>query len=376
MHDIYLFSTIGASIFTNEARKLSQNFNKYLNCTDNEISPADKSQIDTIFANLESRLVTENDVTTFYKSSAELNTILRYIQKRNNTNDRFAHYLIVSDSYIGKKCACLIEAILYNNPNFNKYTNYKQQLIITGLKTTSLSDFKIGLSELTKQITGAIRDIERKQIVFNLSGGFKGVLAYLNTMANLYAKESLYIFENNQELLVIPSLPVIADGDNFIKEHINILRKINIGVKYNLSSITPELRNSIYLIQLESEYLLSDYFYMVYPKVEELAYAEKLLDSPHNAIKFSNKFKQEVENLSPIEKYQINQQIDKLARYLHNNRQTNLSGLDYKELRSDNEVNGFKVTHEFDAFHNNGARRGYCTEVNGIITIETLGKHL
>ncbi|MBK8043622.1 MAG: hypothetical protein IPK21_13770 [Haliscomenobacter sp.] len=63
------------------------------------------------------------------------------------------------------------------------------------------------------------------EIIFNLTGGFKSLQGYLNTIGMFYADRIVYIFESGQEVIAIPKLPV----------------KLEMGIFYEQASIFLQL---------------------------------------------------------------------------------------------------------------------------------------
>jgi len=57
------------------------------------------------------------------------------------------------------------------------------------------------------------------RVIFNLTGGFKSVQGFLQSIASLYADEAVYVFETASELLRAPRMPLRLDM-NVVKENI------------------------------------------------------------------------------------------------------------------------------------------------------------
>ncbi|PNK00579.1 hypothetical protein CEP12_18985, partial [Cylindrospermopsis raciborskii S14] len=73
----------------------------------------------------------------------------------------------------------------------------------TDLQTKDIESFQIALSDIVEFFENTIpgyRDSQHK-IIFNLTGGFKSVQGFLQTLATFYADETIYIFETAKDLL-------------------------------------------------------------------------------------------------------------------------------------------------------------------------------
>jgi len=202
------------------------------------------------------------------------------------------------------------------------------------------------------------------EIIFNLTGGFKGVNSFLQTMASLYADRSIYIFESGDELLEIPRMPIKID-EEFFRDNFDILRKIEKNINVNVS-----LPSSI-VIKIAQEYTLSPWGEIVWQKYKIDYFKNNLLKPITNKIKYSKELEKDFEKLSSNEKYQFNKSIEKLEDFiLHGD---NLKSLRYHTLSGNISQ---KYNAEFYPFDGNDSKRAYCNEDNGVITIEKIDSHL
>src|SRR5699024_748164 len=208
-------------------------------------------------------------------------------------------------------------------------------------------------------------------IVFNLTGGFKSVQGFLQTLAMFYADEAIYIFETGTELLRIPRLPLQMSPGEIITEHFKIIRRLalHLPVEIEETKVIPETL----LLSMGSNVALSPWGEVIYKQTKKGLYNRKVWPSPSFKLKYSTKFNKSVENLNPSTYNDLNLKIDLLSQTLELGDKYNLKTLDFKKLR-ENPVPG--STHEFDASHDKGAPRVYGHYEDGLYVLDKFDKHL
>ena len=360
----YILTTCGLSILTNglrgyfDLKDIYSNSNLLEDEIDKELLEKFENEIDKI----KKKIGTLNNDES-KKLSAELNALLRYY---NNNLDKSDFYkLLHTDTYLGRKVAEIIEYYLISKglKNVSTYTT-------KDLKTSNIEEFQFALSDLVKDLSEELDGYKssKYKIIFNLTGGFKGINSFLQTMASLYADESIYIFETGDELLIIPRIPIKIDEEIF-KENIDIFRALDIGISVaekKLSLIHRTLINKI-----DNDYTLSPWGEIVWQKFKIEYYKKNLLNSISGKIEFSENFKNNFNSLNENEKYQLNKSVDKLENYLIN--KFNLKSLNYHALKGNISE---RYSHEFYPFDGNDSRRCYCNELNNKIVLEKIDSHL
>jgi len=358
----FILTSCGLSILTNYLREFNifpNKIYKYSNATKDEIDENFLKKIELAIDDLKEKIITFDD-EKLKKLSAELNALVTFYNGNFDKND--FHMLLHTDTYFGKLSTEVLEVFLKGKGlQVNKF-------LAKDLKTSSLEEFQIALSEVVKDLSNILEGYKASsyEIVFNLTGGFKGVNAFLQTMASLYADKSIYIFETGDELLNIPRLPVTIDME-FFKENYEILRKLELGI---YDKEVEKLPQSI-VMKIGDEYTLSPWGEMVWQKFKSEYYKDDLKKLVVNNIVYSNEFIKDVEKLNPLEKLQLNKNLEKLEDYKING--INLKSLNYHSLSG--EISQ-KYSHEFYLFDGNDSRRCFCNENNGKIIIEKIGPHL
>lgn len=221
------------------------------------------------------------------------------------------------------------------------------------LQTNNLAGFQTAMSELVKDCDEILPGYRKSgyHIVFNLTGGFKSVQGFLQTLGMFYADESIYIFESGKELLRLPRLPVRFDLLDTIQQHLFLFRRLAAGLPVKVTDCVdiPET-----LIFTDSEdATLSVWGELVWRQMYRKLYDAQLLSPPSSRICFSNGFEESVNKLPLERKIMINERIDQLARYLELGHKNNLNSLQYQPIRNKEKL---PSTHEFYAWSDQDAR--------------------
>ena len=140
-------------------------------------------------------------------------------------------YLIATDTVVSALAAEIIKARFDGEPDFT--VHFKDADIITGLQVKDYQLFvRNGLPNLVYRI-GEITANHYGEAIFNIAGGYKGVIPYMTVMALVNNWSIYYIFEESQTVIEIPRAPIKIDYDVFEKysREVNMLEE---GIeKYN-----------------------------------------------------------------------------------------------------------------------------------------------
>lgn len=365
----FILSPVGTSLFTNIAReikvggKVLVDNSNYKN--EKEISPADVSLLNQIIESAKAEL-SRADINQAAGLSAEINGITKiYGGKLEGRGDE--NYLLRTDTWLGNEAAKLVQAWLEHN---GLNTQIKEQ---TDLQTKDFDCFQIALSELVSWCATTTKSFRQAnyEIIFNLTGGFKGVQGFLQTLAMFYADEAVYVFESSDKLMRIPRLPIKMDAEESVRNNLEVFRRMALSLKTSLSEVKnlPET----FLFIDGSEAALSEWGKIVWEETFEKIYAEEFLPSFSEKLTYSDKFAPTLEsfNLSGNQIVELNKKIDDLVRYLETNQ--DLRSLDFKKLKGNPQP---PVTHEIDATSDKGARRLMGHFDNDVFVLDGLFKHL
>ncbi len=342
-----IFSTCGTSLLTqgvsSEIRSL---INKHANSREKELDHQTEQILRNHIEQVREKLFEANleEITDY---SAELHAIIRYykFQLENAKND--FHYLLTTDTFLGRQTGLIIEEWL------SQYVSSVQILNQPNLQTTNLTLFQWAMADLVKWIDANIPGFRESKyhIVFNLTGGFKSVQGFLQTLAMFYADETLYVFETGKELFRLPKIPIKLIPQEIIETHFQFFRQLDLKLPASVPEGVPE----VMLLSLGDEVVLSDYGQIIYQQTKRMLYEERVFEPPHPKIQFGKNFYKSVEHLDKNRKRIVNERIEDLTRYLFD-KEKNIKRLDFKELKGNPKS---PSTHEIDAWADQDAKRIY-----------------
>lgn len=357
-----IVSTCGTSLLTNvKDNALRSLLNHYANLQRAEDCPVEERTAIENHLRQRRAEVVQADEATLVKLSAELNALLKFYGNQRDTRDM--HILIHTDTWLGRETAGMLQTVLQQR-GFGV-----DMPLIRDLHTQDVESFQLALSELVKWAVETLPAYQQQQyrIIFNLTGGFKSIQGFMQALAMLYADETVYIFESNKELLRLPRLPLRLDGEQVVHEHLAVFRQLALGLPYQRAAVDalPETL----VLRLDAERTLSPWGELLWQQHKAAVYREQFHPSPSESIVFSDNFYRSVAGLSPDRYEKLNTQIDKLAQYLQSNGANNPASLDVKGLHVPRHGG---CTHEFDAWHDQNAKRVFGRLEGGKFTCEVL----
>jgi len=295
--------------------------------------------------------------------SAELNALVKYYNGILKQEDY--HFLLCTDTFLGEQTATMIKEWLEKN-NITNVQLYRQK----DLQTDNIEAFQLALSELVDTFDRMLPGYKEKNfhIVFNLTGGFKSVQGFLQAIGMFYADEIIYIFESGSSLLKIPKLPVKIDTQGVIEQNITLFRQLELRlITCNDAKVLPE----IFITCFEEDVDFSPWGKIAWLRAKDSLYQKKLWPEPTNKIKFSEKFKKQINRLSSDKIREVNIRIDDLVLALAGN-EKKLNRLRFKQIKGKPKD---KSDYEFYAFTGTD-KRCYGHFEEEVFVIDELGEHL
>lgn len=343
---LFVFSPCGTSLLTNQAAQEERGLvSKYANAKYiQDIPPEDSLTLRSLAKRVEEKLASA-DLELASKMSAELNGIIKLyngkLEKKADT-----HFLLCTDTWLGEQTATLVEFWL------RKRGFIVQTIRRTDLQTKDIESFQIALSDMVEWFEDTIPEYRKSQykIIFNLTGGFKSVQGFLQTLATFYADETIYIFETAKDLLRIPKLPVKMVVEDSVRDHLQVFRRLANKMKTADVSGVPETL----LMTVGGEVSLSPWGELVWKRTNKEIYGERLHASPSEMLSYGPRFEGSLKGISGDRLVLINERIDQLARNLESGGKCNVSSLDLKALRGNPRP---PSTHEIDAWSDGDAKR-------------------
>jgi hypothetical protein len=200
------------------------------------------------------------------------------------------------------------------------------------------------------------------EIVFNLTGGFKSLQGFMQTLGMFYADETFYLFESSESLMRIPRLPIDIDSGAYreIENHFDTYRKLSVGAPVPLAAFKG-ISESMLFTDGGTNAILSAWGEIFWDRFTRTFYETKLHPSPIPEIVISDSFHKDIEHWKGDKHvfFSVNQRLDDLAKYLLSDRKVCPKRLDFKSITGD-LAKEMDCTHEFDVWSTSGAGRGFC----------------
>lgn len=362
----YILSPCGTSLLTNVAPPekkgaIFANANKQKD----EIEPDDLAILTEIAGTAEEKLMSAG-FQTAARLSAELNGIIQiYGSSFRGKNDH--HLLLSTHTFLGETTSAIVAKWLLSQGDKPAVELHRQ----ADLQTDNLETFHLALSDLIKKLSDDIPSFREKgyRIVFNLTGGFKVVQGFLQSVAHFFADESVYIFETSQSLLRIPRIPVKLDVMEPILANLRDFRRLGLELECRPSKDIHET----FLYVIDGKAMLSPWGKLVWEQSKGEIYRQRPWDSPSDKIRFGDEFAKSVAGLEARRIKIVNERIDQLANHLERPGGANLRSLDFKPLSGDPLP---PCTHECDAWADQDAKRMYGFFDGDVFVLHKLGKAL
>ncbi len=363
----FILSPVGTSLLTNNSSKEERDLlNKISNIKNEADIPPNKLEVlRKRITDVETSLKNA-DLRTAARMSAEINGILKIYDGQINGKQDF-HCLLCTDTWIGEKTASLVESFLKSNGLTVEIRREKE------LQTIEFDAFQSALSNLAAWCAETIEGYRNANyyVIFNLTGGFKSVQGFLQTLALFYADEAVYVFEQSDNLLRIPSLPIKIDAEEVVKNNLKIIRRLSLELEIKEQDLKPSLE--IFVLRVGDMLSLSAYGEIIWKETRNKIYRNEIFKSPSEKLDFGDNFLQSIEKLNlPSNRFlEINRKIDALSRELETGQK--LDSVDLKPLKSNPCP---PSTHEADAWHDQDAKRLFGHYEEGVFILDKLDEAL
>ena len=366
-----MITTCGTSLLTNYARgdaALAEIVKQSANTTSQGATPEITRAIGEALQKCSHKLATST-VRDVRSASAELNGLLGFYKNEWPGANADQHILLHTDTLQGKGVAEVLESYLRKN-GLNAWPQ-----TFKGLRTDTLENFQqglIGVIEWCHEALPGYRE-KRYKVVFNLTGGFKSIQGWMQTLGMFYADEIIYIFESGKELLRIPRIPVALDKAvvEEIQNNLPFFRRLAIKLPCKTADIPGDIAGA-FLYKPGDKIELSAWGRLMWGPARATLYREKVHASPDIRIVYSQRFRDACSKLTAEDqRWNVNERIDDLALYLAGGRTNNPKRLDYKKLQGRGRGNS---THEIDAWPQSPAWRIFLHEDGDKVVLDDLAE--
>lgn len=210
-----VITTVGTSVFGNY-RKFNKDDDIKLNYLNRPFKDRNEERSDKEKAKV--RRWTE-ELSDKSQISAEIKSLLKI---KEAGNDDLEVYLLATDTVASYLAAEIVKEVLEKEGI--KVCFDPEVDVIRDLQVDDFKKFERGKDNLIRRISQLIdefskdkkKDKKRKYIrdnvIFNVTGGYKGVIPLLTILAQLYECEIFYIFENSDDSITIPRIPINFDA--------------------------------------------------------------------------------------------------------------------------------------------------------------------
>ncbi|QYJ16482.1 hypothetical protein Rxycam_02315 [Rubrobacter xylanophilus DSM 9941] len=345
-----VLTTCGTSLLTNGVdQEVRARINQLANHTERDLSAQDKELLDQHIDERSRLLSGTKNLDEIRSLSAELNGLITCFggDLKPSPGRPDAHILLTSDTYLGHRIGEIIDEWLQSR-------GFSVQVWSPGgLTTRDREDFRHAMADLVLRCEQTLPGYRESgyRIVFNLTGGFKSIQGFMQTLGMFHADEMFYIFETGSSLITIPRLPVSLETGDLIRKHEQIFRRLGLGEELPLEECRglPE----ILLFDDGQKAILSEWGQLVWQRSKWSLYSERLLD-PLPGLRYSSNFRKKVRglNLSPDRLATLNERLDELSLRVRGKRE-NLKSLDFKQLKGNPKP---PSTHECDVWSDDERR--------------------
>ena len=370
MRHVFL-TTVGTSSITNLAKgdpTEGQNLLRNANKTAHDLDHDTRQRVDALAARARD-LLADADDDTLRRFSAELNGQVTYERHAGPSIKSAPHHILIcTDTYQSEAAGGIL------NDWLSGRGHSVDLRVIPNLVANELVYFRDGLTSLARICAEELPDYREAGywVVFNLNGSFKAVQGFLQSLGNIFADETIYVFQSGDELLRVPRLPVRLDLDDVIKRHHDVFRKLYAG--YLLPASDGANIPETLLMEIDGTVTLSEWGTALYGARRSELNGDALLPPLNGFLQFSKAFKQTVDSLPPDRMRILNRRMEDLALCLDPEFGQNPDSLSFKTLKTATAVPG--STHECYAWSDRDAGRVFGHFEAKVFVVDKLGAHL
>lgn len=226
---IKVIVTVGSSLFTNYLKNNNSFKSQFETLSDLPYSSSKDytPEIEKIRKDF-------NSVQKNPKLSAEINTLVKL---KEEVGDQLELYAFTTDTILSKLAAEIIKE------KYQDEFNFKEIKIIEGLQTADFQKFdSVGFSRLIsgfKQVV--LNQSDEKETYLAVSGGYKAIIPPLTILGQIYNVQLVYIYEDSDDLIYFPSLPIHFDT-SFAEQFYPHLQDIMQGKNVYENDILTEMK--------------------------------------------------------------------------------------------------------------------------------------
>ncbi|MFT6130111.1 MAG: putative CRISPR-associated protein (TIGR02619 family) [Neolewinella sp.] len=304
---LLLISTCGISLLTNvlSQKSIDGLDKRALVSLSNEVKSEDipeplQSQLAALLDTARQQLQ-GMDIEKAAEASAEINGLSKV---PDALNSQVQHFLISTDTYLGKQTADLVAKWL------KTYVSSAEIKTIKSLTTRDSTSFMDGAKNLLLFLTDIVSQYGSSHyVVFNLTGGFKSLLGLMTTLGCFYADEVVYVFESGDDLVRIPKLPIKLD-DELFQAHASQLLRMSVDDYIGIEE-AGHIPKALLEYVDEQHVGLSVWGELIWKQFSNDLLSERLIQLP--CLHYESSFRSDFDNLTKEDKITLQQTLAKAA---------------------------------------------------------------
>lgn len=221
--------TVGTSLFTNYLKNNKSFLNEYERLIDEPYSNygSFSHEVNKIKSDLDKKA---KDIDL----SAEIKTLVKL---KEELSEKIEVYLFSTDTILSKLASEIIKA------KYNDEFDFREIKVIEGLQTKDFTKYdSIGFLRLVGAFKKFIQTIsdEKCETYLLISGGYKAIIPPLTILGQLYNMKLVYVYEESEELIYFPKLPIHYDW-SLAEQYYPFLQLIAQGRKLDNNEILEEM---------------------------------------------------------------------------------------------------------------------------------------
>ncbi len=366
MDRLLLLTSCGTSILTNQIDNETRTWLNGLS-NDTRLTEQDQRRLDRFTKERKERFLSAEPQMQ-RRMSAEMNAIHAILEQFSPK--QVQHILLHTDTVTGRATNDILRE------NLEQMGHQVQLLTAPGLRTDDNDNFRAALSDLVRDLEENWQGWRKEgwQFIFNLTGGFKSVSAYLQSYGMLRADKCVYLFEGSTNLMQIPRLPARLETPEDMQDYLEVFRRLEAGYRVTVNAQTAKIPDSL-LIRIAEEVALSPWGELIWLKGRKKLLSQELLPPLSGKISFANRqdAQKAFADLSENNRFEVNKALDALGHYLDMGRKNLPKSHKLKKLSGKPKP---PATHEIYASTSEGAKRIFGRLTEGGFIIDAIGDHL
>ena len=268
---LLVVSSCGTSLLTNGAdAAMRQLLLATADRREGELAPAERRAIEERLAAVRADLAGADEAQAG-RAAAELDALLALAAEAPATVQPVQHLLIHTDTFQGAAVAAALARWLETRG---------AAVTLRGVAGWRLADplaLRLALADLARGLADALPGWRQAgwRIVFNLTGGFKAVQGFLQTLGSILADEVVYVFEGGGRLLHVPRLPIRFALEAPLEGAVELFRRLAAG--YPVPAAAAAGLPETLVLEIDGEAVLSEWGHAAWAAVRDRFYGEAVL---------------------------------------------------------------------------------------------------